>query len=64
MIFRDIKPSNILLGRDGEAKLCDFGFAVHLDINSYLNKSQKGTPNYMAPEILEGKPYDEKADLW
>lgn len=64
ILHRDLKPQNILIGMDGKAKLCDFGFAKTMDLNSYMLTSIKGTPLYMAPEIVEEKPYDHNADLW
>lgn len=64
ILHRDIKPQNILIGFDEMAKLCDFGFARTMGINTYMLTSIKGTPLYMAPEIIEEKPYDHNADLW
>ncbi len=43
----------------GRAKLCDFGFARHMAEQTLVLTSVKGTPLYMAPEVMEGKPYDE-----
>lgn len=64
ILHRDIKPQNILLSSSGDAKLCDFGFSRKMGINTYVLTSVKGTPLYMAPELIEEKPYDHNADLW
>ncbi|CAG0879304.1 unnamed protein product [Cyprideis torosa] len=64
ILHRDLKPQNILLGSDGRARLCDFGFASTLGYDTFLLTSIKGTPLYMSPEIVEEKPYDHRADLW
>jgi len=63
---RDLKPENLLLqsaDNDSNIKIADFGFAKKcLRPNSLT--TQCGTPGYVAPEILEGTPYDTKADMW
>ncbi|KAL7638964.1 UNVERIFIED_CONTAM: hypothetical protein RMT77_010498 [Armadillidium vulgare] len=64
ILHRDIKPQNILLTLKGEAKLCDFGFSRKMGINTYVLTSVKGTPLYMAPELIDENPYDHTADLW
>lgn len=64
VLHRDLKPQNILIGMDGFVKLCDFGFARTLNIGQYLLTSVKGTPLYMAPEIMQHKPYDQNSEFW
>ncbi|XP_030064853.1 serine/threonine-protein kinase 36 [Microcaecilia unicolor] len=64
ILHRDMKPQNILLGKGGIVKLCDFGFARAMSINTLVLTSIKGTPLYMSPELVEEKPYDHTADLW
>ena len=63
IIHRDIKPSNIFVSSMGSFKLGDFGVARKLDQTTGLYSS-KGTYPYMAPEILAGQPYDNRADIY
>ncbi|XP_054849219.1 aurora kinase C-like isoform X1 [Eublepharis macularius] len=62
VIHRDIKPENLLMGLKGELKIADFGWSVHAP--SLRRKTMCGTLDYLPPEMVEGKPHDEKVDLW
>ena len=65
IIHRDIKLSNVLLSEKMEVKLCDFGLAI--ENRGDNNKTICGTPNYIAPEILNHKNtfnYSFETDIW
>jgi fused-like protein len=64
IIHRDMKPQNILISANGLVKLCDFGFARAMSSNTIVLTSIKGTPLYMAPELVQELPYNHTADLW
>lgn len=64
VIHRDMKPQNVLVSSNGTVKLCDFGFARALSSHTTVLTSIKGTPLYMAPELVQEKPYDGSVDLW
>lgn len=63
IIHRDIKPENIFVNNFGYFKLGDFGIARKLE-NVTGGLSQKGTPNYMAPEVINTGKYDERVDIY
>jgi len=64
---RDIKPENLLLGSKelgiASLKLADFGLARVLDENT-MASTACGTPGYVAPEVLQQKPYNQACDCW
>ena len=64
VIHRDMKPQNVLIGANGTVKLCDFGFARAMSSDTTVLTSVKGTPLYMAPELVQEWPYDGSVDLW
>ena len=53
-----LQPQNILIGANGVVKLCDFGFARAMSCNTMVLTSIKGTPLYMAPELVQEQPYN------
>lgn len=63
VIHRDIKPQNIFINQFGHFKLGDFGIARKLE-NVTGGLSQKGSPNYMAPEVAHSTQYDATVDLY
>ncbi|VDD92421.1 unnamed protein product [Enterobius vermicularis] len=66
LIHRDVKPSNILLSKQGCVKICDFGISGHLT-NSVAKTINAGCRPYMPPERIEGEKkesYDVRADVW
>lgn len=65
IIHRDLKPANLLLTREGQLKLSDFGLARDNDATSLTQTGHaQGTFAYMAPEIIRGKPVSHKSDLY
>lgn len=66
IVYRDLKPENCLLNASGHLVLTDFGLskAIGNDENDIECRSIIGTPEYMAPEIIKGEPYDYAVDWW
>jgi serine/threonine protein kinase len=63
VLHRDVTPGNILFNEDGVPKLVDFSLASTLEIDPEAERVW-GTPYYMAPEKLRGKPDDERSDVY
>jgi len=64
IIYRDLKPENILLDADGHVKLTDFGLSKEGITDNFSAKSMCGTPEYLAPEILEKKGHGKAVDWY
>eukprot|EP01088_Endostelium_zonatum_P011330 TRINITY_DN25464_c0_g1_i1.p1 TRINITY_DN25464_c0_g1~~TRINITY_DN25464_c0_g1_i1.p1 ORF type:complete len:473 (-),score=75.91 TRINITY_DN25464_c0_g1_i1:108-1526(-) len=65
VVYRDLKPENILLTADGHICMTDFGISKE-GLNAKDDKTATfcGTPEYLAPEVLEGKDYGKEVDWW
>jgi len=64
VLHRDMKTQNVFLMQTGQIKLGDFGIAKVLEASKLYAKTMVGTPYYLSPEIIEGKPYNYSSDMW
>lgn len=61
MVYRDLKPENLVLDKDGVCKIVDFGMAKKVEQRTF---TVCGTPEYMAPEIINSQGHNKGADYW
>ncbi|ELP88442.1 hypothetical protein EIN_229750 [Entamoeba invadens IP1] len=64
IVYRDIKPENILIGADGYLRMTDFGLSKENVTSTNTTNTFCGTPEYLAPEVVVGKNYSEPVDWW
>ncbi len=65
VVHRDLKPHNIMIDKEGNAKIMDFGIARSLEAKGVTGEGViVGTPEYMSPEQVEGKPADARSDIY
>ena len=62
IVHGDVKPDNLVVGADGRARVIDFGMSRSTDVAAGDGDARGGTPAYMAPEQLAGKPATEQSD--
>lgn len=61
IVYRDLKPENLVLTKTGVLKIVDFGYAKRIESRTF---TMCGTPEYLAPELIQGKGHNKGVDYW
>lgn len=64
IVHRDLKPDNILFMKNGQVKICDFGFSTHIDKSLVSQLTFAGTYPYISPEFFLNNPGGKPSDVW
>ncbi|MGD0962582.1 MAG: protein kinase [Candidatus Acidiferrales bacterium] len=64
IVHRDLKPENVMIDSRGNEKIMDFGIARSMESATRLTGAMMGTPAYMSPEQVSGKPVDYRTDIY
>ncbi len=64
IVHRDVKPQNVIIDSEGQAKVADFGIARAADSEMTQTGAMVGTVQYLSPEQAEGRPVDHRSDLY
>ncbi len=64
IVHRDLKPENVMIDSRGNVKIMDFGIARSMESLTRMTGAMVGTPAYMAPEQVAGKPVDYRTDIY
>ena len=66
VLHRDLKPDNLMVNRESELRIIDFGTAraIHIHLGTVQEDFVEGTPGYMSPEMIRGAPVDVRTDVF
>ena len=64
ILHRDIKSDNVFISSEGDVTLADLGLSVFLSQENTHRQTKCGTLQWMAPELIDGKPYSKSVDVW
>ncbi len=64
IIHRDLKPANIMISDQDVIKIVDFGVAKTIDLNEKNREGIVGSPYYVSPDVIQGRPLDQRSDIY